>query len=143
MTKQELMETVAERFSVDPEYPWEKIESGYVFRRRDNRKWFGMGMAVPYARLGLERDGSADVFNVKCGPLLQGSYLSHPGILPAYHMNKTHWLSILLDGSADDDVIRELLDLSYDLTGPRRKTARQGRSGEASPDGTKGDGNDP
>ena len=38
------------------------------------------------------------------------------GILPADHMNKEHWLSLLLDGTADDGDIRELLEISYDLT---------------------------
>ena len=116
MTRRELIDTVAERFSVEPDCPWGAMEDGYVFRHRDSRKWFGVGMSVPYRRLGLERDGAADVVNVKSGPLLQGSYLSHPGVLPAYHMNKTHWLTILLDGTADDRVIRELLDISYELT---------------------------
>lgn len=125
MTRQELLDTVAERFSVEPDYPWGTIEDGYVFRHRDSRKWFGVGLTVPYVRLGIERDGAADIVDVKCGPLLQGSYLCHPGILPGYHMNKMHWLTILLDGTADDGVIRELLDLSYELTRTRRRARKE------------------
>ena len=41
-------------------------------------------------------DGSGEeivyIMDVKCGPLLGGSYLGKPGVVPAYHMNKTHWL---------------------------------------------------
>ena len=119
MTRQELIDTVAERFSVEPDFPWGTMEDGYVFRHRDSRKWFGVGMTVPYDRLGLAREGSVDIVDVKSGPLLQGSYLVLPGILPGYHMNKTHWLTILLDGTADDEAIRELLDISYELTKTR------------------------
>ncbi len=120
MTRQELINAVAARFSVEPDYPWGGLEDGYVFRHRDNRKWFGVGLTVPYRRLGIEKDGAADIVNVKCGPLLQGSYLAHPGVLPAWHMNKTHWLTVLLDGTAADDVIAELLDVSYELTRSKR-----------------------
>ena len=124
MKKQELIEYVRDRFSVEPEYPWEKIPDGYVFRHRVGRKWFGVGLTVSYRRLGIERDGAADIVNVKVGPLLQGAYLTHPGILPAYHMNKTHWLTILLDGTAEDAVIVELLDVSYELTKTKPKRRR-------------------
>ena len=76
---------------------------------------------VPYEKLGLRRQGEADVVNVKCSPLLTGVYRSQPGVLPAYHMNKEHWLSLLLDGTAGDDLIRELLEISFDLTGSKRR----------------------
>ncbi len=60
--------------------------------------------------------------DVKCGPLLSGSYLESRSVIPAYHMNKTHWLGVLLDGSAAEDTVRELLEISYDLTkGGRRR----------------------
>ena len=37
-------------------------------------------------------------------------------IVPAYHMNKLHWSSIILDGSVDADVIMRMISDSYDLT---------------------------
>ena len=39
-----------------------------------------------------------------------------PGMFPAYHMNKAHWLTIALDGSAEEGKIKFLLDMSYELT---------------------------
>ena len=36
-------------------------------------------------------------------------------------MNKTHWLSVALDGSADTEAVKLLLEMSYDLTAPKRK----------------------
>jgi predicted DNA-binding protein (MmcQ/YjbR family) len=44
------------------------------------------------------------------------AYRKQPGILPGYHMNKDHWITILLDGSADDVLIKELFEISYDMT---------------------------
>ena len=53
---------------------------------------------------------------VKCDPNLIGSLLTTPGFLPGYHMSKSTWITILLDGTVPVDEIRTLLDLSYDLT---------------------------
>ena len=125
MNRRELLQYVAERFSVEPEYPWDKVPDGYVLRHPDNRKWFAVGLTVTYPRLGIEQDGDADILCVKCGPLLQGSYLTHPGVIPAYHMNKTHWVSLRLDGTAADEVIRELLEVSWELTRPKPRISRK------------------
>ena len=80
-----------------------------------------MEMTVPYRRLGLDRDGDVDIIDMKCGPLLMGSYRDIPGIFPGYHMNKAHWITLLLDGGTEDALIKELLDISYELTASRRK----------------------
>ena len=115
MTKPELIEYIANRFSADPEYPWEDDQVDCGFRHGNNKKWFALYMEVERKRLGLEGTGLASILNVKTGPLLQGSYLGKPGILPAYHMNKTNWVSIVLD-TADQKTFEELLDISWELT---------------------------
>ncbi|MCH5321872.1 MAG: MmcQ/YjbR family DNA-binding protein, partial [Eubacterium sp.] len=57
-----------------------------------------------------------DIMDVKCYPEMIGSLRKEKGILPAYHMNKEHWLTLLLDGSIEMDSVFELLNLSYELT---------------------------
>ena len=78
-------------------------------------------MRVAKCRLGLAGDAPADVLNVKCDPILIGSLRREPGFLPAYHMNKNTWISILLDETVPDARIEFLLDLSYELVAPRIK----------------------
>ena len=57
-----------------------------------------------------------DRINVKCDPtkalLLRERY---DGIVPAWHMNKKHWNSILLNGGFTDQQIFEWIDHSYML----------------------------
>ena len=72
-------------------------------------------------RLGLPGEDIVYIMDVKCGPLLSGSYIGEPGVVPAYHMNKTHWLGVLLDGSAVDETVTELLGLSYSETQSRKR----------------------
>ena len=54
--------------------------------------------------------------NLKCDPEyaieLRDKYA---GVNPGYHMNKKHWNTIECDGSVPDNLIKELIDHSYDL----------------------------
>lgn len=70
MTKPELLDYVRVNCSTDPDYPWE--DENYVLRHEKNRKWFAVGLVVPYPRLGFDRDGLVDIIDVKCSPLMMG-----------------------------------------------------------------------
>ncbi|HOJ78327.1 MAG TPA: MmcQ/YjbR family DNA-binding protein [Bacillota bacterium] len=56
------------------------------------------------------------IITVKCEPsfgtMLRGQY---PDIVPGYYMNKDHWNSVYIDGSVPDEVLKEMLDMSYEL----------------------------
>ena len=116
MNKTELQKYIAEAYSTVPDFPWESTPDAAVYRHENNRKWFALVMTIPKTRLGIRSDGMVDIVNLKCDPLLVGSLRSEPGIFPAYHMNKDKWLSVALDGSADDEQIKMLLDMSFELT---------------------------
>ena len=119
MTKEHLIQYIRDYYSADPEYPWD--DENFIFRHSTNRKWFAVAMVVPYRRLGIDKDGSVDIVDVKCGPLLMDTYRKQPGILPGYHMNKDNWATILLDGMANDETIKEMIAISYDITKGLRK----------------------
>lgn len=36
-------------------------------------------------------------------------------IIPGYHMNKNHWNTVYIDGDLEEELIFELIDISYDL----------------------------
>ena len=115
MTREEIFEYAAENYSATPEYLWENDPVSAVLRNKTSSKWYAILMRVPRRTLGLPGKGEADVMNIKCGPLVSGSLRMQKGFLPAYHMNKDNWISILLD-EAPKEQITELIDLSYELT---------------------------
>ncbi len=121
MTRQELFDAILAEYSAEPDYPFPLDEVSCVFRHDGSRKWFAIVMRVPYRTLGIVRDGSADILNVKCDPLLVGSLRGRPGFCPAYHMNKDKWITVLLDGSAARDEIMSLLAMSFALTAGGRE----------------------
>lgn len=116
MTRQELFAYIEAEYNVTPDYPWLESPEGAVFRHGDNRKWFALSMPIPrrYAYPGEE--GEVDAVNLKCDPVLSAMVRGEAGILPAYHMSKVHWITVLLDGTADDDRLRFLIRHSFELT---------------------------
>ena len=114
--KERILQYAQVHLGAEPDHLWAKFPRYAVLRHSENAKWFAVFLEVPGTRLGLERPESVDILDVKCGPLLAGSLLGIPGILPAYHMNKEHWVSILLCSPFPPETIRSLMDLSFDLT---------------------------
>ena len=121
MKREELKSFILENYIAATDRPWQKYPSFEVFRHPGSGKWFALIMDVPRGRLGLSGFGTLDVVNLKCDPVLVASLQGGSGILPACHMNKENWLTVALDGSAPDDILCALLDMSYDLTRPKRR----------------------
>lgn len=121
MKREELKSFILENYIAATDRPWQKYPSFEVFRHPGSGKWFALIMDAPRGRLGLSDFGTLDVVNLKCDPVLVASLHGESGIFPAYHMNKENWLTVALDGSAPDDILRALLDMSYDLTRPKRR----------------------
>ena len=120
MNRAEAERYIRETYRTEPDFPWRTHPHFAVFRHGGNRKWFALLLEVPKKKLGLPGDGALDVLNVKCDPVLLGSLLGERGFFPAYHMNKTNWITVALDGTAADEIIRVLLDRSHAATAPGR-----------------------
>lgn len=119
MTRKGLFDWCKQQYNTEPEYPWHDWNA--VLRHTDNNKWYCVILEVGQDKLGLPGSGEVDVLNVKCDPILIGSYRPQDGFFPAYHMNKENWLSILLDEPKLDDSIKEWVALSYSLTAPKKR----------------------
>lgn len=104
------------KYQAKPDFPWAKFPDYTVLRHQGSDKWFALLMNVPRGKLGLKGGGEVDVINVKCRPELVGSLRMKEGFLPAYHMNKEHWLTVLLDNTVSEKEIYGLIDDSYELT---------------------------
>lgn len=116
MDRDILFSYALEHFKSEPEYLWSKLPDYAVLRHHGGKKWFGIVMNVPGTKLGLTTDDELDVLEVKARPEHIGSLRKKDGILPAYHMNKEHWVSILLSGPLCAEEIYQLLADSHYLT---------------------------
>ena len=118
----EVLAYVKKKYDTEPEYLWMRYPDYAVLRHSDNGKWFGIIMDIKRSRLGLDEEGRTDILNVKVeDPLLLDLLVRQPGYFRGYHMNRSNWVSILLDGSAPLNDILRLLDASYGATASKAK----------------------
>ena len=116
MNRSQLKIYLADTYSTQGEHLFAKYPSFLVFRHNGNRKWFAVIMDIPRKNLILPGEGEISVVNLKCDTRLIGSFREAPGIFPGWHMNKAHWLSVVLDGTVDDETIKFLVEMSCKLT---------------------------
>ena len=119
MNRIELNNFISSYYGVEAEYPWIKHPTFAVYRHKDNKKWFAVIMELSGDKIGIDVE-RVNVVNLKCDPLLIGSLLCDKGIHKGYHMNKNYWITVCLDGSVNEEKIKWLLDLSFELTSKRR-----------------------
>ena len=118
MDRNELRSYILENYAAAADFPWVSSPENEVFRHENSGKWFALVMELSADKLGLAGAETMTVVNLKCDPLLIGSLREERGFFPAYHMNKEHWITAVLDGSAPDAQIQTLLAMSYDMTAP-------------------------
>lgn len=86
-----------------------------VMRHNNNKKVFAWI---------FEREGNMWV-NVKCDPEWRDFWRqAYSSVIPAYHLNKEYWNSIILDGSVPEEDLKRMIAESYDLTLTRKKTKK-------------------
>jgi predicted DNA-binding protein (MmcQ/YjbR family) len=120
MTKRSYLQYCLDAFGTSPDYPFDEDFETAVLRHADNRKWYAIVMRVSRKKFGFRSDEVIDVVNLKLPTEMFGSFGAADGVYPAYHMNKQHWISVLLP-DAPDDVIEFLTNCSFEATRSKRK----------------------
>ncbi len=80
------------------------------------------GKVFAISRLG----GTPLRVSLKCEPgLAEQLRDAHAAIIPGYHLNKRHWNTVILDGSLPDEMVRNMVEDSYDLIVSKLPRARR------------------
>ncbi len=121
--REEIIEFAKTEYEVQPEFLWKKFPTYAILRNKENKKWFAALMCVPKNKLGIDGTGEIEVMNIKCETAGIWQLLDEPkGFLPAYHMNKKYWISVLLDSSVETDRLKNLVSMSYNLIASKKKS---------------------
>ena len=96
--------------------PFKKHPDILAFVNEKN-KWYALLSDVEYNKLNKNTDITTKVkiLNVKYPKDRILEIIDNKNIFPAYHMNKKHWISIVLDKNIKLETIKELIDISYSL----------------------------
>jgi len=116
LTREDIFKHVKENYGTLFDYPFKKFPKYVALRHTSNRKWYGLVMNVLPDKLGLNGKAEIDILNLKCPPELIGSLRNGRDILPGYHMNKEHWISLVLDCTDPEGEIYNLIEQSFHLT---------------------------
>lgn len=120
--RKEIFKYVKIKYEIEPDYPFSTAPTYPVLRHGDSRKWFALIMEVPGEKLGLTGTGYVDIINVKLGdPMLVDMIVRQPGYFYGYHIKRSSWMSILLDGTVPFEEICRWIDESYAVTASGRK----------------------
>ena len=120
MTKQLFLSYCLNTYNTSPDYPFDEDFETAVLRHADNRKWYAIVMSVSRRKFGFDSDEVIDVVNLKLPTEMFGSFGAPDGGYPAYHMNKLHWISVLLP-DAPEDVVQFLVNVSFEATKDKQK----------------------
>ncbi|MCM1266961.1 MAG: MmcQ/YjbR family DNA-binding protein [Bacteroidales bacterium] len=120
--KDSIIAYIKKKYRVQPETPWRKNPENIVFRHADNNKWFALFMDVHRDKLGMSGTDYVTVINLKVNDMFfRDILIQEEGIMPAYHMNKQHWITVLLDGTVQPERVYDLLDMSYMATASAKR----------------------
>lgn len=125
MTREEFEKYTIETYNCIFDNPWVDAPNYRVYRHPSTAKWFAVAMNIPKCKLGIKAKGNIDIVNMKCDPVMVSNLTGQKGFYPAWHMSKEKWITAALDGSADDDTIKMLIDISYDLTKPKIRAKKK------------------
>lgn len=119
MTKQELIDYCLTLPGAFEDYPFDELpgdKATAAMRHRGNQKIFA---------LILEHEGQL-YLNLKCDPM-EADLLRQlfQGVIPGYHMNKTHWNTLVMGSDVPEAEIRRQIDASYDLVRPKVRKNRE------------------
>lgn len=112
----EVVDYCKNRYGENHINPFKKHPDILAFVNEKN-KWYALLSDVEYNKLNKNTDITTKVkiLNVKYPTDRILEIIDNKNIFPAYHMNKKHWISIVLDKNIKLKTIKELIDISYSL----------------------------
>ncbi len=102
-----------EKYGDEPEYLWEDTPDNAILRRKETGKWYAAILTARNKSLGLPGEGALEIVDLHADPADIAKLVDGERILPGWHMNKKHWISVPLDGRVPFEKITALLDKSF------------------------------
>jgi predicted DNA-binding protein (MmcQ/YjbR family) len=115
--REQVIAYVKNHFGAEITYAWpERFPHYCTIHDKNNPKWFGILMNVPFEKLGIKKKGEVQILDLKANPEEIQKMIDHQTYFPAYHMSKKDWITILLSRSTPFEDIAKLLEESHALS---------------------------
>ena len=110
-----IIEYVRKKYGDELEFLWEKFPDNAIWRRKDNKKWYGALLTVSKRKLGIDSDEIIEIIDLRMKPEDIEAKADKLKYFRGYHMNKKHWITICLDDTVSVEEIQQGIDESYTL----------------------------
>lgn len=128
----EIIESIEKQYGDEQEFLWKKYPENGIFRHPETKKWYAAILTVARDKLTGTSKEVVEIIDLHVPADSMECLLEKEGIYPGWHMNKKHWISIILDGSIPTEEICELIEQSHQLAAlskvrktPRKKAGSQ------------------
>ena len=114
-TSKKVIKYIKSNYNDELEFLWKKSPNNAIVRRKDSAKWYAVFMTISKNKLGFASNKIVEILNLHLKPQKAEELIMTGRYFPAYHMNKNHWISVLLDENTDYAELCKLVDESYTL----------------------------
>lgn len=111
----EIIDYIRAKYGDELEFLWQKFPDNAVWRRKDNKKWYGALLIIPKSKLVNHSKEMVEIIDLRINPEQVKSTIDNKKYFAGWHMNKNNWFTIILDGSVSTSEICQRIDESYGL----------------------------
>ena len=110
-----MIEYIKNKYNDELEFLWEKFPNNAIFRRKDNKKWYAVLLTIPLNKLKIKSNEIVEIIDIKASEEQINELIDNKTVYEGYHMNKKHWITVVLNSSMQNEKLFELIDKSYQL----------------------------
>lgn len=112
---------IISKYGDEPEFLWKTTPGTGVFRNPATKKWYLAILDIDRSKIQEKRTGLVEIALIKLSPENVEQITKQEHFYEGYHMNKKHWITVILDDSVSDEKIMELIEESYSFTEKKSK----------------------
>lgn len=112
-----IIDYIRKKYGNELEFLWEKFSDNAIWRRTDNKKWYALLLLISANKLKIASNEKIEILDIRCDTDEISKTIDNNSIFTGYHMNKKHWITVLLDNSLPIEKIYYLIDKSYEIAG--------------------------
>ena len=116
---QQVIDYIKNKYNDELEFLWPKFPNNAIWRRKDNQKWYALIVSLRKNKLNLKGDELIEIINVRTSED-NLKLIDNKSIFKAYHMNKKHWITLIMNNSLDNTFVFNLIDKSYILANNKK-----------------------
>lgn len=103
------------KYGDELEHLWADAPDNAIVRRKDTKKWYAAILTVSRKKLYGDSEEKVEIIDLHAKTEDIENLVDFKKYFPGFHMNKKHWITVILDDTLTDTELFEIIDQSYEL----------------------------